>query len=74
MKRLFPALFFITFGLCMIIVVLNLSSVGDPHLPSYAGFISPTVPKQEVPQKAETTALYYNKNVIKDTDSHSATG
>ena len=67
MKKIFPWLFFLLFGLTMIFVVLNLSPVGDPHLPGYSNLISPLTPAQEIPKKGQTVALKYNRDGVKNT-------
>ncbi|MGA1823294.1 MAG: MnhB domain-containing protein [bacterium] len=58
---------FIIFGLTMILVILQFPPVGDPHLPSYSGFLSPDTPAEEIIKEAQSTALHYNRNAAYDT-------
>ncbi len=71
MKRLTPIIFFVLFALCMIVVVMHLFPVGDPHLPGYAEFISRQVPPHEVPRQGDSVALRYNRQAAFDTGSSS---
>ncbi len=74
MKKILPVLFFSVFGVCMIIAIMRLFPVGDPHLPAYADFISTTVPKHEVSQRADSVALRYNRGSVPDSNSISVVG
>ncbi len=72
MKKVLPVVFFIIFGFFMIIVVLKLSPVGDPRLPSYAGYIDPKTPIEDIVKTGQSVGLYYNKNAVPDSNAMSA--
>ncbi len=74
MKRSVAVIFFGLFIICMIVVVMHLSPVGDPHLPGYADFISPDVPASQVSREANSVALRYNRGSIPDGSSISVVG
>ncbi|MDD5773002.1 MAG: MnhB domain-containing protein [bacterium] len=69
MKKLFIPACFILLCFAMILVVLRLSPVGDPRLPSYSGYLDPKTPAEEIVQKGQSVALYYNKNAVSDVNS-----
>ncbi|MEW6087604.1 MAG: MnhB domain-containing protein [bacterium] len=72
MKKMLVPACFILFGFFMIIVVLHLSPVGDPRLPSYAGYINPQTAVENIPKTGQSAALYYNKNAVSDSNAMSA--
>jgi hypothetical protein len=75
MRRwIIPEAFFILFALSMIIVVLKLAPVGDPHLPGYADFVAPEVTNARIPQVADSVALHYNRRAVVETDSLNVVG
>lgn len=71
MKKSVAAIFFVLFAICMILVVLHLFPVGDPRLPSYADFVSPNLPVEEVPRQANSVALRYNRRSALDVGASS---
>jgi hypothetical protein len=73
-KWIIPEVFFIVFALCMIIVVLRLAPVGDPHLPGYADFVDQTLTNSQIPQRADSVALHYNRQAVVETDSLNVVG
>jgi len=73
-KWLVPEVFFIIFALCMMVVVLRLAPVGDPHLPGYADFVSPEIPSERIPQVADSVALHYNRQAVQDAGSMNIVG
>jgi hypothetical protein len=75
MKRwIVPEVFFALFALSMIIVVLRLMPVGDPHLPGYANFTARGVTSSEIPKTADSVALHYNRRAALDSDSLNVVG
>ncbi len=74
MKQTVGVIFFSLFTFCMIVVVLHLFPVGDPHLPSYADFVSPQMPAQEVPRRADSVALRYARRAGLDVGATSVVG
>ena len=52
-------------------MVLHLFPVGDPHLPSYADFVSPEIPSHDVPRLADSLALRYNRKAAQDVGASS---
>ncbi len=74
MKQSVAAIFFALFALCMIVVVLHLFPVGDPHLPSYADFISREIPAEQVARQADSIALRYNRRAGLDVGATSVVG
>jgi multicomponent Na+:H+ antiporter subunit B len=73
-KWILPEVFFIVFALSMIIVVLRLMPVGDPHQPGYADFVASGVTSSQIPQLADSVALHYNRQAVKETDSLNVVG
>jgi multicomponent Na+:H+ antiporter subunit B len=73
-KWIIPEVFFILFALTMIIVVLRLAPVGDPHLPGYADFVAQGTTNAQVPQVADSVALHYNRQAVVETDSLNVVG
>lgn len=69
MKKIFIPACFVLLCFIMILVVLRLSPVGDPRLPSYSGYLDPKTPVEEIVQKGQSVALYYNKNAVSDVNS-----
>ncbi len=69
-----PEVFFTLFALSMIIVVLRLMPVGDPHLPGYADFTAKGVPNSEIPKTADSVALHYNRRAVLDSGSLNVVG
>lgn len=67
MRRFIPMVLFFIFGFFMIIAVLQLAPVGDPHQPGYAEFVPEEMPKEEVVKEAHSVALHYNKRGAFDT-------
>jgi hypothetical protein len=75
MKRwIVPEVFFTLFALSMIIVVLKLMPVGDPHLPGYADFAAKDIPSSEIPKTANSVALHYNRRAVSDSNSSNVVG
>lgn len=74
MKNIFSIGFFVIFGFFMIVAILHLSPVGDPRLPSYAGYINPDIPVESIPKESQSVGLYYNKNGYIDSHTISAVG
>lgn len=74
MKKFLPVFFFILFGISMIMAIMRLFPVGDPHLPAYADFVSSSVSKREVSQQADSVALRYNRGSVPDSNSISVVG
>jgi hypothetical protein len=66
MKPSVSAIFFIIFAVCMIAVVMHLFPVGDPHMPSYADFVPRQTAVWEIPRKADSAALRYNRRSALD--------
>lgn len=71
MRQPIAAFFFIIFTLSMIVVVLHLLPVGDPHLPGYADFVSPQLAAREIPRQADSVALHYNRQAAIDVGASS---
>ncbi len=71
MRQPIAAFFFVIFALSMIVVVLHLLPVGDPHLPGYADFVSPQMAAREIPRQADSVALHYNRQAAIDVGSSS---
>lgn len=65
-------LMFFIFLLLIIIVVLKLPPVGDPHVPPYAGYLSPETPVEEITKQSNAVGLYYARGAVKDCGSPSA--
>lgn len=62
-----PALLFTVFAFSMIVVIMRCASVGDPYLPGYADFVSPSMTKADLLKNADSLALHYNRNSPEDT-------
>lgn len=73
-KWIVPEVFFTLFALSMIVVILRLAPVGDPHLPGYADFVAPEVTNSQIPQVADSVALHYNRQAAAETDSLNVVG
>jgi hypothetical protein len=73
-KWIVPEVFFAIFALSMVIVVLRLAPVGDPHLPGYADFVTREVTDAQIPQVADSIALHYNRRAVVETDSLNVVG
>lgn len=71
MKQSMSAIFFVIFALCMIVVVLHLDPVGDPHLPAYAGLDATEMSTQDIPRLADSAALHYNRKTAQDVGANS---
>ena len=71
MRRNIPVIFFSLFTICMIVVVMHLFPVGDPHLPGYADFVPPELPVEEIPRRADSVALRYNRRAASDVGASS---
>jgi hypothetical protein len=67
MKKFMPATLFTIFAFSMMAVIMQLAPVGDPHLPGYADFVSPSMTRAQVVEKADSIALYYNRHSDQDT-------
>lgn len=74
MKQSVASIFFVLFTLCMIVVVLHLFPVGDPRLPGYADFIDSTIYVNEIPRKADSAALNYNRRAGLDVGASCVVG
>ncbi|HCJ67150.1 MAG TPA: hypothetical protein DHV62_07465 [Elusimicrobia bacterium] len=72
MRKILMFLMFFIFLLLTIVVVLQLPPVGDPHVPSYAGYLPPDVPVEEITKQSNAVGLYYNRGAIKNCGSPSA--
>jgi len=71
MKQTIVLLMFIIFYLSISVAVFQLSPVGEPHIPPYAGYISPDTAVENIPKEGTSVALYYNRNAVKDCGSPS---
>ena len=71
MNKSVATVFFVLFTLSMIVVVLHLFPVGDPHLPGYADFVPTDMTAAEVPRQADSVALRYNRQAADDVGASS---
>lgn len=67
MRRFIPMVLFFIFGFFMIVAVLQLAPVGDPHQPGYSEFVPEEMSKEEIVKEGDSVALHYNKQGAYDT-------
>lgn len=72
MRQTIVFLMFLIFYLSISVAIFQLSPVGDPRIPPYAGYISPDTPIEDIPREGTSVGLYYDRNAVKDCGSPSA--